>query len=492
MAKTEAGLTPNALIRELARSAHGKLEEYIPTGAAAVLQDPAFFAHLVAWNEQKGEVRDAKVALPVIALLGHADFHENAHAHLAMLGPRELLRAYRFRQELTKGERPVPMRGLVKRYLQARESYWPWFEKTAVLHHETLKELYSLVHLKPVARAKDLLFEGKREAGSLADLVARLHEMPTEVAVATILNRKLPWLVAEGALGKRIKEPDILLALMEQMTTTEFVNNQKRLEKLGCKSTPALRGAFEAAVLRVAASKKSTLKTTKAVEAVSDEGTKARLAAVQEKQLDKLSVKGDWLVLGDASPSMRLCIETAKDLAAVLARAAEGAVHLVFFSGVPEYYDATGLTLEEVRQRTRHVVARGGTSIGCGLAYAIEMNLPFDGIAVVSDAQENTAPHFAATLKRYVEKEQKDMPVYLYRFRPGMQASLDVDLARSMEKAGLDLQEFDLRETRVDYNSLPNLVRTMRVSRYSLVDEVMATPLKKLDDVFRAHREVAL
>ena len=484
----EQGLSPNTVIRELARSAHGKLEDYIPTGRAAANQDPAFLAHLVAWNALKGEVRDALVALPVLSLLGHRDFHDNAQAHLAMLGPRELLRAYRFREQVRQSYESLPMRGLLRRYLQVRENYWPWFEKTAVLHHATLKALYALAHLKPAARAKNLLFERKREAGALADLVKRLPEMPTEVAVATILNRKIPWLVAEGALGKRLKEPDILLALLEQMTAPEFLNNQKRLEKLGAKSTPALRGAFEAAVLRVAASKRGTLKTSKAVAAVSDEGTKARLAAVQEKQLDRMAVKGNWLVLGDASPSMAACIEAAKDLAAVLARAAEGQVHLVFFAGMPEYYDATGLTLEDLRQRTRHVAQHSGTSIGCGLLYAIEKNLAFDGIAVVSDAQENTAPHFAATLKRYVETEQREVPVYLYRFSPSMRATRDVDLATSMQRAELDLQEFDLRGTGVDYYSLPNLVQTMRVGRYSLLDEVMGTPLKRLEDVLKPHR----
>src|SRR6266850_1881417 len=97
----ESGLTKQKIIAELTRSPHGKLNEYLPLGSKAVDQDPDFMAHLIAWDADKGQVRDAKVALPVVFLRGYGinksdELLDNAYAHLAKLNPRELLRAYRF------------------------------------------------------------------------------------------------------------------------------------------------------------------------------------------------------------------------------------------------------------------------------------------------------------------------------------------------------------------------------------------------------------
>jgi hypothetical protein len=58
-----------AVIAALAASHHGDLAKYLPTAKAAAAADPDFFGHLVSWNHVKGSIRDAKIALPIIALL---------------------------------------------------------------------------------------------------------------------------------------------------------------------------------------------------------------------------------------------------------------------------------------------------------------------------------------------------------------------------------------------------------------------------------------
>lgn len=45
--------------------------------------------------------------------------------------------------------------------------------------------------------------------------------------------------------------------------------------------------------------------------------------------------------------------------------------------------------------------------------------------------------------------------------------------------------------TNADYYSLPNLVATMRVSRWSLADEIFEWPLLKLNQVLRIKEEEA-
>jgi hypothetical protein len=86
--------------------------------------------------------------------------------------------------------------------------------------------------------------------------------------------------------------------------------------------------------------------------------------------------------------------------------------------------------------------------------------------------------------RKLCEKLGKDIPVYLYLVDSSMHSGSDRDFRGSMKNAGLDMQVFDL-SGKIDYYSIPNLVSTMNVSRFSVVDEIMETPLLTLADVFK-------
>lgn len=58
----------NELVAVLNKSPHRDLSEYIPIADKAMKSDPLFFHHFLAWNHIKGQIRDAKVALPVLGL----------------------------------------------------------------------------------------------------------------------------------------------------------------------------------------------------------------------------------------------------------------------------------------------------------------------------------------------------------------------------------------------------------------------------------------
>lgn len=483
MKTREAGLTKNAMISELTRSPHGKLAEYLPTTRAAAAQEPEFLAHLIAWNEKVGQVRDAKVGLPVASLSGTTlagELAENSFAHVALLSPRDLVRAIKFAREAGWQGRGKSYRRLVERYLRVREENWSWWERTALQHKESLKTLYTSFHVKASALAREIAVEDKAPKGTVFEQVRLLKTMPVVEAAGVIVKRRIPFLVAQGALGARMKEEPLVLAIIEAMSPAELVTNTKMLERLGVKERPALRASYEAGLQRAAQSKKvSTMKTTRAAQAVG--GTVGqKLEALQEKQLDSLAVQGNWLVLGDKSGSMQDAIEATRQVAATLARMASGKVHLVFFDTAPRLVDATGKTYEALLAETKHVLANGGTSIGCGLQLALDRGLEVDGIAVVSDSAENNTPYFAQVYGRAVEAWGKAVPVYLYKMRGEATQKLEI----TMEAAGHDLQIFDLRGG-VDYYSLPNLVQTMRTQRFGLVDEIMGVPLRKLDEVFR-------
>lgn len=493
----ESGLTKNKILSELAKSPHGKLSEYVPIGTQATRQEPEFMAHLIAWNRVKGSIRDSQVSLPIVSLAVPefpAEFVDNSLAHLALLGPRELLKALRFVLELKLPGRMRVIRRLVEGYLHEKEVNFPQWDRMAIQHRGTLRELYALAHAKPANERVNIVLYGrtfdKRKMpppyGSIFEVVSKLKDMSSVEAAGAVIKWKIPFLIAMGALGKKAQEPDLVLALIDRMSPTELITNVKMLEKLGVKTNPALRGAFEKAMEKASKSKANVLKTTVAAEAVEDEGLKEKLRGMQERQIQALGgIEGSWLVLADRSGSMAQTLEIARQVAGTLAKMVKnGKVWLVFFDTSPQTIDVTGLPLDVIKKATEHIRAGGGTSIGCGLQRMLDEGQEVDGIAVISDAQENNVPYFADVYTRYSEKFGKTVPVYLYRTKTTSPYYADIDFADSMKRHGHDLQEFDMKGV-VDYYSLPNLVNTMRVSRYSLVDEIMATKLLRLSDVLK-------
>jgi hypothetical protein len=478
---SEAGLTKNRIISELSKSPHGSLKEYLPIGRQAAEQEPEFFAHLIAWDAVKGQVRDAKVALPLVSLSVPSfpdELAENSWAHLAKLNPRELLKAFKFTRESRLTGRMRRFKAVVRLYLQQLESEGH-FQRVALQHHKVLQELYRVTNTKPNDFADKVLFKNDYTNASLFQAVGLLKTMSASEAAGTILEKKIPFLIALGALGKKAKDPDVVLALINRMSATELVTNTKMLERLGVKTNPALRGAFEQALGKAATSKQNTLKTTRAVEQIQDEGLKAKMQGLQEKQLASMGVEGNWLVLADKSGSMQDAIEASKFVAGTLAKLVKGQVWLVFFDTTPQSIEVTGLTLDQIRHVTQYIRAAGGTSIGCGLRWMIEMKKEIDGIAIVSDGCENSAPEFWPVLKQYNDLFGKEVPVYLYKFRGGDDPSYYHHFVH-----GHEMQEFDCT-VGFDYYSLPNLVATMRTNRYSLADEIMASKLLKLTDVIK-------
>jgi hypothetical protein len=482
----ETGLTKNAILSQLSKSPHGNLKDYVDVGLMAALQEPEFLAHLIAWDRINGQVRDAKVALPVVSLMAPKypeELASNSFAHLGLLGPRELLRAYRFALEVRPAGRMRKLRDLVECYLRDKEKNRSAWNRLALQHRKTLKELYALTHVKPSTDADAILFKGFRPAGSVFDVVGRLKDMSPAEAASEIVNRKIPFLIAQGALGKKVQDTDLVLALIGRMSPTELVTNTKMLEKMGVKTNPALRGAFEEALKKAAASKKNVFKTSRAAEAVEDEGLKEKLRGLQEKQLQTMGVEGNWLVLGDKSGSMAQAIELAKQIAATLAKMVKGKVWLVYFDTQPQTLDVTGTPLDVIQKATKFITANGGTSIGCGLQRMLDAKEEIDGIAIVSDGGENSSPLFNQVYPRYASFAGKEPTVYLYHC-----GCRDLSFHRSMKAAGIDMQVVDIPDS-IDYYSLPALVSTMRTNRYSLIEEVMETKLLRLEDVFEPKKE---
>jgi hypothetical protein len=134
---------------------------------------------------------------------------------------------------------------------------------------------------------------------------------------------------------------------------------------------PELKAAYDAAMQRMQKDKRvNTLKASKALETVKDKKAVAKLGQIQDQQLQKLGgIDGDWLVLGDCSGSMHTAVEVAKHVSALIAQQVKGKVHLIFFNSRPVYIDVTGMSWDEIKEKTKRITASGMTSCGCGIDY---------------------------------------------------------------------------------------------------------------------------
>jgi hypothetical protein len=478
----EIQINLNDAVKELFKSEHGDYKTYVPTAKKVGTINPEFLARLIAYNAKNGQIRDSKVALPIISLsVDKFSFIENSLAHLYLLSPRELLKACYFAKDLRIVPNTNQFKDLVNCYLQNREKNKKWFDRTVIQHRKSLKGLYALNHIKPSKYANNILFENKYTPGSVFDQIKNLKNMLPQQAASFILAKKIPFLVAINALGEKRKDTDVLLAIIESMTANELVTNSKMLEKLGISTNPILRAAYDEGLnKKVATSKTNTFKSDKAIESVTDKKTKEKLKGIQEKQLKTLGgIEGDWLILGDRSGSMEKAIEVARIISGTLSTMVKNSVHLCFFDNRPLYYNVTNKTYDEIKQITKYVRTGGSTSIGCGLQYMLDKELEVDGIAIISDGEENCSPLFADTYKKYCKKFDKEPTLYFYKIRNSNDTNLDFSLRNNK----LDYELFNLGKSKIDYYSLPNLISSMRVNRYSLIDEIMNTPLLTLSDI---------
>ena len=535
MERTE--VSRNQLINQLLHIGHGNLSIYNEIGLKAVQVEPELFGHLIAWNHKKGEVRDSKVAFPAIALRGTPDreLYESAVAHLCLLDPGNFLKSLVFSKGLSQGKikviqkepatlcgkpryvmkeielefDPIPIgnggKKLLKEgvtmYLRKREGDRSWWNRTAIQHRKSLKSLYKIFHVRPAHFAQKIIFGkptgkmiigkngklrpevGHREypVGSIFEKVQQLKDMAPEEAAGTILNYKLPFLVAVGALGGIKDKPDVVLALIERMSGNELITNTNMLQKCGAFDNPALKAAYDKAVDRMKEDKRvSTLKASRAGEVVKDKRAGKKLKQIQEDRLQQLGgIEGDWLVLGDKSISMRHSIEVAKYAASFIAQQVKGRVYLIFFDTSPTFYDVTGKSFEEIIEMTKRVSAGGNTSIGCGLDFLYRKGISVNGIILCSDGGDNTVPYFHSVYLKYIAKFGIEPPIYLFHV-PGDPNGL----AEYCRDSNILLEEFELGEN-VDYYSLPNIIRTLRTSRYTLVQEILDTPLLSFKEVFK-------
>lgn len=494
----------NKLIASLMQIGHGDLKMYTEIGLQAMKAEPELFAHFITWNAFHGKVRDAKVAFAALGLRhltkDDRELAENAIANAMRLSPRKLIQFYDYSKSLS-GEGHIISGGwrrllesALRDYLAYREATDARWDKVALQHRRSLKRIYRFAHRRPPERAQNILFglydDVRRKPGkvsypdeSVFQAVAMLRTTAPQFAASLILHHRIPFEVVVGAASKAHDET-IILALIENMTGNQLITNSKMLQKLGVNTNETLKAAYAAAIERAkkAPSRKvETLKAGRAAEEIEDEEMAAQLMSLQQTKVRQLAgIEGDWAILADASGSMHQAIEIGRKIASLLTEKVKGAIHLIFFDTVPTHIVVTGLTYDQIVEKTKRIKAGGGTAIGCGLDYLRAQNIIVNGIAIISDGGDNTVPYFHDAYQKYERALGMDPTVYLYHVNGDERDAL----SNFCKQHNIQLEKFELGD-KVDYYSLPGLIATMRTNRFSLVQEIMETPLLRLEDVFR-------
>jgi len=504
------------ILNTLLTTPHRKLEQVWPVHRRLVEEDPRFYVRLAAWYHDEGDVRDHKEMFIVTLVLSTFEGHRDVGlALLRGLPPYQVVRVLDFihgRKATRKvrdasrgknarkdagadvarasstGESPPaatvveefglfrnPPRALrteIARYLHEREADPEWFDSTALVARKALKRMYALLHVPPGERAQKILFDEDPPAESRLFALKTLvkAESPADQARA-IVEHAIPYRVAATVIKQMT--PTVLLALIERMSPQELINNLGALQRRGAFDNADLKSLIEAKLaLAKTAGRVSAFKAEEAIKAsdLSDQ-VRRSLEEVADAQVKaKGRINRPTALLIDKSGSMNVAIELGKRIGALVSSVSAQALYVYAFDTVAYPIESAGDDLAAWEKALKGITAGGNTSCGVALETMRRKQQYVEQIIVVTDEEENTAPLFVPTLKKYREEVKADPTVCFVR-TPGGRTLLE-DQCRS---AGIMADAFQFTG---DYYALPNLVPLLsRPSKLDLLMEIIEYPL---------------
>jgi hypothetical protein len=500
------------ILNTLLTTPHRKLEQIWPVHSKLVEQDPRFYVRLAAWYHDHGDVRDHKEMFIVTLLLSAFEGHRDVGLALVRgLPPYQVVRVLDFihgRKTTRKvraessGEKklckpavakdtgaapavttvvedfglfrnpPRALRTEIERYLREREADPEWFDRTALVARKALKRMYALLHVAPGERAQQILFDEDPPADSrlfsLKELIKA--ESPADQARA-IIEHAIPYRVAATVIKQMT--PTVLLALIERMSAQELINNLGALRRRGAFDNADLKALIESKLAEAkTAARVSAFKAEEAVNAAGlSDDVRRSLAEVADAQVKaKGRIERPTALLIDKSGSMSLAIELGKRIGAMISSVSAQALYVYAFDTLAYPIEAKGGDLAAWERALKGITAGGGTSCGVAVELLRRKKQYVEQIIVVTDEEENHAPLFVETLKKYREEVKADPNVCFVR-TPGASTQLE-DQCRA---AGIMADAFQFTG---DYYALPNLVPLLsRPSKLDLLMEILEYPL---------------
>lgn len=509
------------ILNTLLTTPHRQLAQIWPVHSEMAEKDPRFYVRLGAWYSDHGDVRDHKEMFVINLILSNFDGHRDVGlALLRELPPYQVVRVLDFihgrkktkkvrakvakdadpkkgkkakKAKKAKAEAPEvtsapvatvvedfglfrnPPRALkteITRYLRERELDTDWFDSTVLIARKAVKRLYALLHVKPGARAQKILFDEEPPADSRLFSLKELAKAATPAEQArAIIEHAIPYRVAATVV--RQMTPTILLALIERMSPQELINNLGALQRRGAMDNPDLKALIEQKLEAAkTGARVSAFKAEEAMKAVNvSADVRKKLEEVADTQIKaKGRITRPTALLIDKSGSMAVAIELGKRIGAMISAICAKDLFVYAFDTMAYPIERAGENLASWEKAFTGVKAGGGTSCGVSLEYMARKRQYVEEIVMVSDEDENTAPLFVDSLKKYRAAVKADPHVCFVK-TPGAGNLLEENCRR----AGIACDAFQFTG---DYYALPNLVPLLsRPSKLELLMEIMDYPL---------------
>jgi hypothetical protein len=390
---------------------------------------------------------------------------------LQTLAPYQVARVVDF-MKATLNKLPRSTRSAVEQYLRDREAKPVQFDAAVIRARKAMKHLYATAHIKPSNRADAILFKNDPPVGSGPYFVKMLAKATSDLEQAQlIVDHRIPYAIAVGAITK--VTPVILVALINNMSASELINNLNALKKRGAMDHDEVKALIDKKLTQAqSAGRVNALKVTKAANVAKvDQATADQLSAIATAQIKaKGKITRPTALFVDKSSSMELAIEVGKQIASMLSTITEAELFVYAFDTLAYPIQSSGSDLAAWDRAFQSIRPGSWTSIGIGLETLKRKRQKVEQVLIVTDAQENERPYLKDSYKAYVEEMGN---VHLVLVKVGSwQSSL---LEHQLKDAGIEVESIAFDG---DYYSLPNLIPMLsRPSRLDLLMEILETPL---------------
>lgn len=517
------------ILNALLTTPHRDLASVWPVHSDLIAKDPLFYVRLAAWYIDNRDVRDHRdmfvVALVLSDFPGHRDVglamlrkmppyqvvrvidfisgrttkrragaesrngkhngsrgnHGTGGRHARKNAVRRLLHGSTAKQDnnargpemVTESYglfRNVPrsVKTEVTRYLRQREADHDWFDSSVLIARKAMKRLYALLHVKPSDRAQQILFENDPPEDSRLHALRELASAgaPADQARA-IVEHKIPYRVASTVV--RQMTPTVLVALIEQMSPQELINNMGSLKRRGALDDADIKAMVEAKLCDAKNAKRvSALKASLAadVAGVSDD-VREKLEAVADQQIKaKGRISRPTALLVDKSASMETAIELGKRIGAMLSAVCESELYVYAFDTMAYEIQPSGDELADWERAFTGIKASGCTSCGVAVANLTRKRQRVEQIIMITDEGHNTPPALLMSLNEYRDTMNVEPNFCIVRTPKGCNAMEDM-----LSRNGWPVDVFPFAG---DYYSLPNLIPLLaKPSKMDLLMEIM-------------------
>jgi len=473
-------------------------------------EDPLFYAHLAAWYNKNGEIRDHKEMFSAMLIndpyldnreVGLALFREEPPYMKARILGTIKGRVIKVRNKLSETFKsrgkvinkvkidkkvvgliknvPNSLKTEVTQYLRWLESDNARFDEVCIRSYNNLKTLYASLKIKPSERADQVLFKGVYPEESKLSVFKKISDAKTsEEAAKLIVENKIPYMVAVGLIKKMT--PTLTVAIIDSMSPQELINNMASLEERGVLNNKDIKSLVEGKLDKASKSKKvSALKSKTATKTgrIKDADIVKKMDNVADKQVQSYRIQQSTLIGVDCSGSMDAAIECGKGVAALVSGAISAPLYVTVFNAMAKQIPLPEkATLSDAERAFAPIRAGGYTCMGSIMYLALRNKWLVEQVVIITDEGETDGvqPLFVPAYHKYCQEMGVTPNVVVVRVGRWQH----ITFTSRLKAAGIAYDTYEPRGD--DYYALPGLLPMLsRASKTDLLYEVMDTKLPK-------------